>query len=125
MFIEQFTERARRTIILARQEALRLGHACLDTEHLLLGLITKGDGSAVRIIQNLGLDIKELHYEVEKKISKSYDHLDENRDIPFTPQAKRVLELSIEEAKCRLKEKKFNDGKTILALQHFFLNHMD
>ncbi|MGA1868658.1 MAG: ATP-dependent Clp protease ATP-binding subunit [bacterium] len=115
MFIEQFTERARRTIILARQEALRLGHACLDTEHLLLGLITKGDGTAVTIIQNLGLDIKELHYEVEKKITKSYDHLDENRDIPFTLQAKKVLELSIEEANL-MSHSKVGTGHILLGL---------
>lgn len=97
MFIEQFTEKSREIIILSRQEAIRLGHEYLDTEHLLLSLLTK-NCTAVKIIKGLGLnDIEGLYKEVEKRVFKPTS-TDPNRDIPFTENCKKVLEFSIEEA---------------------------
>lgn len=96
---ERFTERAKRTIVLAREEAIRLGDPYLGTEHILLGLIRKEDGTAVEILKNIGLDLKEIHFEVERRIPRQYNRrLEHQIEIPFTNRAKKVLELAIEEA---------------------------
>lgn len=105
MFIEQFTENARGVIILARQEALRTEYSCLDTEHLLLGLISKEDCVATKIIQNLGLDTNDIRFEIEKRLLATHTRIDKERDIPFTERSKKVLELSIKEAKFMMHEK--------------------
>ena len=96
---ERFTERAKRTIVLAREEAIRVKNPYLGTEHILLGLIRKEDGTAVEIMKKLGLDLKEIRFEVERRISRHYNRRIENQiEIPFTSRAKKVLELAIEEA---------------------------
>ena len=96
---ERFTERAKRTIVLAREEAIRVKNPYLGTEHILLGLIRKEDGTAVEALKKLGLDLKEIRFEVERRISRHYNRRIENQvEIPFTSRAKKVLELAIEEA---------------------------
>ncbi|MGA1864837.1 MAG: ATP-dependent Clp protease ATP-binding subunit [bacterium] len=96
---ERFTERAKRTIVLAREEAIRVRNPYLGTEHILLGLIRKEDGTAVEILKKLGLDLQEIRFEVERRISRQYNRRIENQiEIPFTSRAKKVLELAIEEA---------------------------
>lgn len=95
---ERFTERARRTIVLAREEAIRLGNPYLGTEHILLGLIKKEDNTAIKILREYNLELDEIRFEVERRITK-FPVKSEPGEIPFTTRAKKVLELAIEEAK--------------------------
>ncbi len=95
---ERFTERARKVIILAREEAIRLGHNFVGTEHLLLGLAREGDGLAVAILKKLNVTLATLKSEVEKIVSVGSD-VSPAGEIPFTPQAKKVLEYAISEAR--------------------------
>ncbi len=94
---ERFTERARKVIILAREEAARLMHAHLGTEHLLLGIICEGEGVAVAVLQRLGVQPAEIKLELEKGVARGAKRMVKG-NIPFTPRAKKVLEMSIEEA---------------------------
>ncbi|MEK7878350.1 MAG: ATP-dependent Clp protease ATP-binding subunit [candidate division NC10 bacterium] len=95
---ERFTERARRVIILAREEAGRFRHDFVGTEHILLGLIRDGEGIATAVLQRLGLRLETVKAEVERALAGFQKTLTFG-EVPFTPQAKRVLELSIEEAR--------------------------
>ncbi|PTL35986.1 ATP-dependent Clp protease ATP-binding subunit ClpC [Candidatus Methylomirabilis limnetica] len=95
---ERFTERARKVIILAREEAIRLGHNFVGTEHLLLGLIREGDGLAVAILKKLNVNISAVKGEIEKIVSAGSEFSPAG-EIPFTPQAKKVLEYAISEAR--------------------------
>jgi len=94
----RFTERARRAILLAREEAKRLDHDYLGTEHLLLGLIREGEGIAATALQNLGIDLRQVRQEVEKAVGRGGGSLFLGQ-IPFTPRAKKVLELAVTEAR--------------------------
>ena len=95
---ERFTERARKVIILAREEAIRLGHNFVGTEHLLLGLAREGDGLAVAILKKLNVNLSTLKGEVEKIVSVG-SQVSPAGEVPFTPQAKKVLEYAISEAR--------------------------
>ncbi|MDI6781345.1 MAG: ATP-dependent Clp protease ATP-binding subunit [bacterium] len=95
---ERFTERARRVLGLAQEEAKRLGHDYVGTEHMLLGLVREGEGVAAEVISNLGISLESIRIEVEKVAPKGSEMLTYG-DVPFTPHAKRVLELSVEEAR--------------------------
>jgi len=95
---ERFTERARKVIILAREEAIRLGHNFVGTEHLLLGLVREGDGLAMAILKKLSVNISTLKGEVEKVVSVG-TQVSPAGEVPFTPQAKKVLEYAISEAR--------------------------
>jgi ATP-dependent Clp protease ATP-binding subunit ClpC len=94
---DKFTERAKKVINLAREEAGRLGHDYIGTEHILLGLIREGGGVAAAVLENLGLDLERIKLEVEKSITMGGGTLTLG-EVPFTPRAKRVLELAVEEA---------------------------
>jgi len=94
---DKFTERAKKVINLAREEAARLGHDYIGTEHLLLGLIKEGGGVATAVLENLGLDLERIKLEVEKSINMGGGTLTLG-EVPFTPRAKKVLELAVEEA---------------------------
>ncbi|OGB93923.1 MAG: ATP-dependent Clp protease ATP-binding subunit ClpC [candidate division NC10 bacterium RIFCSPLOWO2_12_FULL_66_18] len=98
MMFERFTERARKVIILAREEAIRLGHNFVGTEHLLLGLIREGDGLAVAILKKLNVNVSALKAEIEKIVAVGTEFSPAG-EIPFTPQAKKVLEYAISEAR--------------------------
>ncbi len=95
---ERFTERARKVIILAREEAIRLGHNFVGTEHLLLGLIREGDGLAVAMLKKLNVNIASVKAEIEKIVAVG-NEFSPGSEIPFTPQAKKVLEYAISEAR--------------------------
>ena len=95
---ERFTERARKVIILAREEAIRLGHNFVGTEHLLLGLVREGDGLAMAILKKLTVNLSTLKGEVEKIVSVG-TQVSPAGEVPFTPQAKKVLEYAISEAR--------------------------
>ena len=94
---ERFTERARRVIILAREEAGRSGHNHVSSEHLLFGILQDGEGVATVVLQRLGLQIETVQAEVKRALAK-LPKTPAYNEIPFTPQAKRVLELSIAES---------------------------
>ncbi len=94
----RFTERARRVILLAREEAKRLDHDYLGTEHLLLGLIREGEGVGATALRNLGVDLDQVRQEVEKTVGRGEGGLFLGQ-IPFTPRAKKVLELAVTEAR--------------------------
>jgi ATP-dependent Clp protease ATP-binding subunit ClpC len=94
---DRFTERARKVIALAREEAGRLGHDYIGTEHLLLGLIREGGGVAAAVLENLNVDLERVRLEVEKLVVIGGGTLTLG-EVPFTPRAKKVLELSVEEA---------------------------
>ncbi|HAW49708.1 TPA: ATP-dependent Clp protease ATP-binding subunit ClpC [bacterium] len=95
---ERFTERARRILAIAQDEAKRLGHDYLGTEHILLGLISEGEGVAAEILRNLGVDLEGLKMAIEKEVP-SGGSLAIMGNVPFTPHAKKVLELAMEEAR--------------------------
>ena len=95
---KRFTERARRVIILAREEAELYRHEYLGTEHILQGVVKDGGGIAVAIIQKAGADLRELKSELEKNLPRSSNSLIIG-DIPFTSRAKKVLEFAVEEAR--------------------------
>jgi len=94
----RFTERARKVLVLAKEEARRFSHDYIGTEHILLGLIREGDGVACAVLQNLGTDLERARLEVEKLISPG-SSTSVMGDIPFTPRAKKALELATEEAR--------------------------
>ena len=91
---DRFTERARKVIALAREEAGRLGHDYIGTEHLLLGLIREGGGVAAAVLENLNVDLERIRLEVEKLVVMGGGTLTLG-EVPFTPRAKKVLELSV------------------------------
>ncbi|MGM8212731.1 ATP-dependent protease ATP-binding subunit ClpC [Virgibacillus sp. W0430] len=96
MMFGRFTERAQKVLALAQEEAVRLGHNNIGTEHILLGLIREGDGIAAKALQSLGLEIKKIQEEVEQLIGKGKQPM---QTIHYTPRAKKVVELSQDEAR--------------------------
>lgn len=94
---ERFTEKAIKVIMLAQEESRRLGHNFVGTEQILLGLIGEGTGLAFKVLNSMGVTLKDARVEVEKIIGRGTGFV--AVEIPFTPRAKRVLELSLEEAR--------------------------
>ncbi len=94
---DKFTERARKVMSLARREAQRLHHEYIGTEHILLGLVQEGQGVAANVLKSLEIDLDKLRREVEK-IVKPGPATEPAVQIPFTPRAKKVVELALEEA---------------------------
>ena len=94
---ERFTEKAIKVVMLAQEEARRLGHNFVGTEQLLLGLIGESTGIAAKVLKSMGVNLKDARVEVEKIIGRGSGFV--AVEIPFTPRAKRVLELSLEEAR--------------------------
>ncbi|MHC4982278.1 MAG: ATP-dependent Clp protease ATP-binding subunit [Planctomycetota bacterium] len=95
---ERFTERARRVIALANQEAQRFNHEYIGTEHVLLGLVKEGTGVGPNVLKNLGVDLHKVRMEVEKLVKAGPDMVTMGK-LPQTPRAKKVLEYAIEEAR--------------------------
>ncbi|MCS7227413.1 MAG: ATP-dependent Clp protease ATP-binding subunit [Endomicrobia bacterium] len=95
--MNKFSDRAQKVILIAQEEAKRLNHDYVGTEHLLLGLASVGEGLAVQILINLGVDLKKIKQEVEKIIPPG-DNVMVLGEIPFSPRAKKVLEYAVEEA---------------------------
>jgi ATP-dependent Clp protease ATP-binding subunit ClpC len=93
---ERFTDRARRVVVLAQEEARLLDHNYIGTEHILLGLIHEGEGAAAKALESLGVGLQPVREQVEKMIGRGKKQ--PSGHIPFTPRAKKVLELSLREA---------------------------
>ncbi|MCA0985539.1 ATP-dependent protease ATP-binding subunit ClpC [Halobacillus yeomjeoni] len=96
MMFGRFTERAQKVLALAQEEAVRLGHNNIGTEHILLGLVSEGEGIAAKALTALGLESTKIQQEVEKLIGKG-DKV--SQTIHYTPRAKKVIELSMDEAR--------------------------
>ncbi len=94
----RFTERARKVIILAKEEARRFNHDYIGTEHILLGLIREGEGVAAAVLQKMGVSLENIRLEIEKLVQPG-PTTQIIGDIPFTPRAKKALELAAEEAR--------------------------
>jgi ATP-dependent Clp protease ATP-binding subunit ClpC len=109
---DRFTDRARKVMGLARQEAQRFNHDYIGTEHVLLGLVQEGSGVAASVLKNLDIDLRKIRAEVEKLVSNGTTMVSMGQ-LPFTPRAKKVLELSLEEAS--------NLGHTYIGTEHLLL----
>jgi ATP-dependent Clp protease ATP-binding subunit ClpC len=94
---ERFTDRARRVVVEAQEEARTLNHSYIGTEHILLGLIHEGNGTGAKALESLGISLDTLRQQVQEVIGQG-QHAPSGH-IPFTPQAKKVLELSLSESK--------------------------
>jgi ATP-dependent Clp protease ATP-binding subunit ClpC len=95
---ERFTDRARRVVVLAQDEARTLNHDYIGTEHLLLGLVREGQGVAAKALESLGISLETVRQRVEDAVPPGRVEA-RTGHIPFTPRAKRVLEMSLGEAK--------------------------
>jgi ATP-dependent Clp protease ATP-binding subunit ClpC len=93
---ERFTDRARRVVVLAQEEARMLGHNHIGTEHILLGLVREGEGVAAKALESLGISLEAVRQQVEEIIGQ--DRQAPSGHIPLTPRTKKVLELSLGEA---------------------------
>jgi ATP-dependent Clp protease ATP-binding subunit ClpC len=93
---ERFTDRARRVVVFAQEEARMLNHSYIGTEHILLGLIHEGEGVAARALESLGISLPDVRRDVGEIIGKGEGA--PTGHIPFTPRAKKILELSLREA---------------------------
>jgi len=107
----RFTERAQQVLVLAQEEAKRLNHNFIGTEHLLLGLVREGSGVAARTLQNMGVDLNKVRQQVERITPKGEKILAQS--ISYTPRAKRVVELAIEESQ--------NLGHNYVGTEHIML----
>jgi ATP-dependent Clp protease ATP-binding subunit ClpC len=94
---DRFTDRAKKVMSFARQEAMKFNHEYIGTEHILLGLVQEGSGVAANVLKNMTVDLEKIRHEVEK-IVKTGPSMVPMGQLPFTPRAKKVLELSLEEA---------------------------
>jgi hypothetical protein len=95
---ERFTDRARKVMQLANQEAQRFNHEYIGTEHILLGLVREGSGVAANVLKNLDIDLRKIRLEVEKIVQSGPDMVTLGK-LPQTPKAKKVIEYAIEEAR--------------------------
>jgi ATP-dependent Clp protease ATP-binding subunit ClpC len=110
MMFGRFTERAQKVLALAQEEAVRLGHNNIGTEHILLGLIREGDGIAAKALVALGLGLEKIQDEVEALIGRGQE---QPTNIAYTPRAKKVIELSMDEAR--------KLGHTYVGTEHILL----
>ncbi len=109
---DRFTERARKVMTLARQEAQKLNNDYIGTEHILLGLVQEGSGVAAQVLKNLEVDLRKVRAEVERLVEQGTSPVT-GTQLPFTPRAKRVLELALEEAQ--------NLGHNYIGTEHLLL----
>jgi ATP-dependent Clp protease ATP-binding subunit ClpC len=109
---ERFTDRARKVMQLANQEAQRFNHEYIGTEHILLGLVKEGSGVAANVLKNLDIDLRKIRLEVEKIVQSGPDMVTMGK-LPQTPRAKKVIEYSIEEAR--------NLGHNYVGTEHLLL----
>jgi ATP-dependent Clp protease ATP-binding subunit ClpC len=112
---ERFTERARRVVVLAQEESRRLSHNYIGTEHLLLGLLAEREAVAARALESLNVTLTAAREQVEQIIGPGQQH--PQGHIPFTPRAKKILELSLREA--------LTMGSEVIDTQHLLLGLID
>jgi len=110
---DRFTERARKVMSLARLEAQRFYHDYVGTEHILLALVKEGTGVASVVLKKMGVELKEIREEIEKKVKRGSEPVSGKQQLHYTPTAKRVLELAFEEAR--------NLGHHYIGTEHLLL----
>ena len=110
---DKFTERARKVLSLAQEEAQRFQHDYIGTEHLLLGLVREGEGVAAKVLSNLGVELKEVRNAVEAMIGRGDPIV--LGELGLTPRAKNVLELAADEAR-RLNHDSIGTGHLLLGV---------
>lgn len=96
---ERFTDRSRKVMQLANQEAQRFNHEYIGTDHMLLGLIKEGSGTAATLLKNLDIDLRKVRLEVEKRVQHGPGDMKIMGRLPHTPRAKKVIEYAIDEAR--------------------------
>ncbi|NLN06228.1 MAG: ATP-dependent Clp protease ATP-binding subunit [Firmicutes bacterium] len=111
MFFGRYTQRAQKVLLLAQEEARRLSHNFVGTEHILLGLVREGSGIAARVLLSLGVELDAVRTEIEKLMGKGDRHVSLN--LSYTPRAKKVIELAFEEAR--------NLGHNYVGTEHLLL----
>ena len=94
-----FTDRVRKVLQMAREEAARLHHEYVGTEHILLGLIREGEGVAAAVLTNLGVELEEIQQKIEETVKKGKAARATGPELPYTSRAKKVLELAMMEAR--------------------------
>src|SRR5947207_1521491 len=94
---QRFTERARRVVFFAQEEAARLGENYVGTEHLLLGLVRENDSVAARILDRLGVPLGRIRSDIERQVTRGHENL--GQDTQFTPRSRRAIDLACEEAR--------------------------
>jgi ATP-dependent Clp protease ATP-binding subunit ClpC len=94
-----FTERVRKVLAMSREEAVRLRHEYVGTEHMLLGLLREPDGVAITVLQSFSVGLEDLSQKVEESIERSRSADASRTDLPYTSRAKKVLELAMSEAR--------------------------
>src|SRR4051794_20888388 len=94
---QRFTERARRIVFFAQEEAARLGENYVGTEHFLLGLLREDDNTAARILHRLGVSLDQIRAQIEKQVTTGPGNV--GQDMQLTPRGKRVIDLAYEEAR--------------------------
>src|SRR5579871_4965427 len=94
---QRFTERARKVVFYAQEEAQKFGEGYVSTEHLLLGLVRESDSVAARVLEKLGVSLNRIRSEVEKQLPRGQER--PNQDMTLTPRAKRVIDLAYDEAR--------------------------
>lgn len=109
---DRFTDRARKVMTLAREEARRFNHEYIGTEHILLGLVKEGSGVAANVLQNLDIELKKIRIEIEKIVQTGPDLVSVGQ-LPFTPRVKKVLEYAMDEAR--------NLGHNYIGTEHLLL----
>ncbi|HLV79458.1 MAG TPA: Clp protease N-terminal domain-containing protein [Chthonomonadaceae bacterium] len=107
---QRFTERARRVVFFAQEEAGRLGENYVSTEHLLLGLIRENDSVAARVLDTMGVSLGRIRKEIERQVTRGDGRL---QDMQLTPRAKRVIDLAYDEAR--------NLGNNYIGTEHLLL----
>ena len=110
---DNLTDHARKALHLARDEARRFRHNYIGTEHILLGLIKEGSGTAATVLKNLKVNLKQIALEVEKTLPSGTEPIPKSSELPFTDNARRVLELANEEAR--------GMGQTYIGTEHMLL----
>src|SRR5437868_13655643 len=112
-----FTERVRKVLAMAREEAARLHHEYVGTEHILLGLIREGEGVAATVLQNLSVELDDIQQKIEETAKKGKATQATGPDLPYTSRAKKVLELAMSEeigrASCRERVERGEGGETV------------
>src|SRR5205085_11929992 len=94
-----FTERVRKVLAMAREEAARLHHEYVGTEHILLGLIREGEGVGAAVLQNLTVDLDEIQQKIEETVKKRMAAAATGPDLPYTPRAQNHLEMAMSDAR--------------------------
>ena len=110
---DRYTERGRKVMSLARLEAQRLYHDYIGTEHILLALVKEGTGVASVVLREMGVELKEIRSEIERTVERGPEPVSASQQLPYTPRAKKVIELSLEEAR--------NLGHHYIGTEHLLL----